>query len=203
VIVGGVAHNFNNLLTTIVGNASLGLMAAPEGDLTACFTAIENAAMRAAELTRQLLAYAGKGKLMVTEVVAEGLPPVEGDTTQMFQVVLNLVTNAAEAFPADAGGLVTVRTREVQVDQAAIDSGRWSLPLVPGRYVTLEVADTGTGMKPDVAARAFEPFFTTKFTGRGLGLAAVLGTLRSHRGSLKVRSDPGQGSSFKLYLPVI
>jgi PAS domain S-box-containing protein len=230
VLAGGVAHDFNNLLTTILGNANLGALAArPDGELATCFGAIEKAAMRAADLTRQMLAYAGKGKLLVTEVdlgilvqeiilllavtipsrvslqcdLAEHLPLVKGDTTQLFQIVMNLVTNAAEAFGADAGGRITVRTRTETVDQAGTDTGSWALPMSPGQYVTVEVSDSGAGMTPEVEARAFDPFFSTKFTGRGLGLAAVIGTLRSHGGGLMVRSQSGQGSSFKIYLPVL
>jgi PAS domain S-box-containing protein len=230
VLAGGVAHDFNNLLTIIIGNANLGSLAAePEGEPAACFVAIERAAMRAADLTRQMLAYAGKGKLMVAEVdldllvrettlllaipfpsrvslqcdPAGHLPLVKGDATQLFQIVLNLITNAAEAFGPETPGRITVSTGEEILDQAAIDAGDWALPLTPGRYVTLEVADSGPGMTPEVMARAFDPFFTTKFTGRGLGLAAVIGTLRSHQGGLRVRSTPDRGTSFKLYLPAM
>jgi signal transduction histidine kinase len=230
VLAGGVAHDFNNLLTIIIGNANLGSLAAePEGEPAACFVAIERAAMRAADLTRQMLAYAGKGKLMVAEVdldllvrettlllaipfpsrvslqcdPAGHLPLVKGDATQLFQIVLNLITNAAEAFGPETPGRITVSTGEEILDQAAIDAGDWALPLTPGRFVTLEVADSGPGMTPEVMARAFDPFFTTKFTGRGLGLAAVIGTLRSHQGGLRVRSTPDRGTSFKLYLPAM
>jgi PAS domain S-box-containing protein len=230
VVAGGVAHDFNNLLTSILGNANLGTLgAAPGGAEAGCFLVIEKAALRAAELTRQLLAYAGKGRFPATQVdlgilvqevtlllavskpsqvtfrcdLADPLPLVQGDPTQLFQVVLNLVTNATEAFPAGVAGQVTLRTRNEQVDQATIDTGPWCLVLAPGHYVTLEVTDTGTGMQPEVAALAFDPFFTTKFSGCGLGLAAVIGTLRSHRGGMMVRSQPGQGSSFKLFLPAL
>ena len=229
VLAGGVAHDFNNLLTAILGNANLGTMAAEEGRSVApYFGAIEKAAMRAASLTRQLLAYAGTGKPVMAEVdlgivakeviqvftaslprhvtlscdLAERLPLVQGDATQIFQVLMNLVTNAAEACQADKEGRINIRTREENMDEAALGAGHWVLPLTPGRYATLEIRDTGEGMEPEVVKRAFEPFFTTKFTGRGLGLAAVMGIIRSHGGGLWVGSEPECGSSFKIFLPV-
>jgi PAS domain S-box-containing protein len=228
VLAGGVAHDFNNLLTTIMGNANLGTLAAERGaDTGLYFTAIETAAIRAAELTRQLLAYAGKGKVIVSEVdlgilakeitlvltvsiptttalecdLAERLPFVKGDAVQLFQVLMNLVTNASEAVPKDVPGAITIRTRMEVLKEADLASGCRPLPLEPGLYVTLEVTDSGAGMTPEIMARAFEPFFTTKFTGRGLGLAAVIGILRNHGGGLCLRSEPGQGSSFKIFLP--
>ncbi|WP_257309599.1 hybrid sensor histidine kinase/response regulator [Geothrix fuzhouensis] len=230
VLAGGVAHDFNNLLTAILGNANLGTMSAEEGrDVTPYFEAIEKAAMRAASLTRQLLAYAGTGKPVMAEVdfgivameaiqvftaslprnvalhsdLAEGLPLVHGDATQIFQVLMNLITNAAEACPAGVVGRITIRTREETVDEAALGTGHWVLPLTPGRYASLEVADTGEGMTPELVKRAFEPFFTTKFTGRGLGLAAVMGIIRSHGGGLWVGSEPDGGSSFKIFMPAL
>ena len=230
VLAGGVAHDFNNLLTAILGNANLGTMAAEEGgDVAPYFEAIEKAAMRAASLTRQLLAYAGTGKPVMAEVdfgivakeaiqvftaslprnvtlhsdLAERLPLVHGDATQIFQVLMNLITNAAEACEAGMEGRVTIRTHEENVDEAALKAGYWVLPLTPGRYATLEVEDTGEGMSAEVVRRAFEPFFTTKFTGRGLGLAAVMGIIRSHGGGLWVGSEPDAGSSFKIYMPAM
>jgi PAS domain S-box-containing protein len=228
VLAGGVAHDFNNLLTTILGNANLGTLALERGaDTGLFFTAIEKAAVRAADLTRQLLAYAGKGKFVVSEVdlgilakeitqllavsipkttvlecdLAERLPFVKGDAVQLFQVLMNLVTNASEAVSKDVPGVITIRTRMEVLREAELASGCRPLPLEPGRYVTLEVTDSGAGMTPEIMARAFEPFFTTKFTGRGLGLAAVIGILRNHGGGLCLRSEPGHGSSFKVFLP--
>jgi len=230
VLAGGVAHDFNNLLTAILGNANLGTMAAEEGRSVApYFEAIEKAAMRAASLTRQLLAYAGTGKPVMAEVdfgivakeaiqvftasiprnvtlhsdLAERLPLVHGDGTQIFQVLMNLITNAAEACHTGLEGRITIRTRDETVDEVALGAGHWVLPLTPGRYATLEVVDTGEGMAPEVVKRAFEPFFTTKFTGRGLGLAAVMGIIRSHGGGLWVGSEPDCGSSFKIYMPAL
>jgi len=229
ILAGGVAHDFNNLLTTIMGNTNLASMKVQsDGDPSPHFDAIEKAAMRAADLTRQLLAYAGKANIEMTEVdlgvvikeitqllqvsipsnvslhfnLAEGLPFVKADATQIFQVLMNFISNAVEASLPDVPGSITIWTREENVDEAAT-TGLWALPVVPGPYVTLEVKDTGIGMTPDVMARIFEPFFTTKFTGRGLGLAAVMGIIRSHGGGIKLESEPGQGSSFKIFLPTI
>jgi PAS domain S-box-containing protein len=230
VLAGGIAHDFNNLLTVIVGNANLGSLALADVEAAApFFTAIETAAMRAGDLTRQLLAYAGTGGFRVANVdlniivheiasrlppsipgqvvvhydLADRLPYVKGDAVQVFQVLMNLVTNAAEAFASGATGRISLRTRAERLDESTVGGAGWALPVLPGRYTTLEVADSGSGMNTEVVARAFEPFFTTKFTGRGLGLAAVIGILRSHGGGIRVLSEPGQGSTFKLFLPVV
>lgn len=229
VLAGGVAHDFNNLLTTILGNANLGSLAvAPESTLGLYFLAIEKAALRAADLTRQLLAYAGKGKFVLTDVnlgmvvqellalraaaipetvalqceLAEPLPLVRGDVTQLFQLLMNLITNATEAFP-DGEGQLLLKTRTEDVTLETLAAGCWPLPFAPGPAVTLEVTDDGAGMPPEVLQRAFEPFYSTKFTGRGLGLAVVLGILRSHGGGIQVTTEPGRGSTFKVFLPAL
>jgi signal transduction histidine kinase len=116
---------------------------------------------------------------------------------------MNLITNAGEANLPGVPGSITIRTREEEVTETSILTDKSVLHLTPGPYATLEVEDTGTGMPPDVMVRIFEPFFTTKFIGRGLGLAAVMGIIRGHGGGIKVESEPGHGSSFKLFLPVI
>jgi two-component system cell cycle sensor histidine kinase/response regulator CckA len=185
------------------------------------------AAERASDLTRQLLAYAGKGRFVmrnldVSELVQEisGLvqtsiaktvqvrlqlepvPPIFADPGQMQQIVMNLVINAAEAI-APEGGTVLVRTGVQDVDEqyiSAISGAGESLQ--PGRHVVLEVHDTGCGMDEDTLKKIFDPFFTTKFAGRGLGLSAVLGIVRSHHGALKVYSHPGRGTTFKLLFPI-
>ncbi|WP_306590004.1 PAS domain S-box protein [Geothrix sp. 21YS21S-4] len=230
VLSGGIAHDFNNLLTTILGNANLGVMSLPpESPAVPFLDQIEKATLRAADLTRQLLAYAGKGRLQVIDVdlnrlvvemtqlltvslskkavvrydLAPELPPISADPSQMQQLVMNLVTNASEAIGDESGGLITVRTGVQTVDEAYAESLLPALPLSPGSYVTLEVSDTGCGMTPEVRERIFDPFFTTKFTGRGLGLSAMLGILRSHHGSLKVYSELGKGSAFRLFLPAV
>jgi len=230
VLAGGVAHDFNNLLAAILGYANLGSMAVgPDGIAAPFLSAIEKAAMRASDLTRQLLAYAGKGKYVVTEVdldivlkevlqilsvsipsrvafeydLADRLPFVKGDATQILQILMNLISNACEAIPEGEKGTITVRTRSESINEATVQSGSWVLPLLPGRYSTLEVTDTGMGMSCETQARIFEPFFTTKFTGRGLGLSAVIGILGSHGGGLRVQSEQGRGSSFKIFLPAM
>jgi len=228
VLSGGIAHDFNNLLTIILGNANLGAMRLPpESPAQPILKQIEEATLRAADLTRQLLAYAGKGRLQVMEVnlnrlvlemtqlltvsiskqavvrydLAPDLPLITADPTQMQQLVMNLVTNASEAIGEGASGLITLRTGVQTIDESYTAGLLPTLPLAAGTYVTLEVSDTGCGMPREVLERIFDPFFTTKFTGRGLGLSAMLGILRSHHGSLKVYSEPGRGSVFRLFLP--
>jgi PAS domain S-box-containing protein len=225
VLAGGVAHDFNNLLAAILGHASLALKQLPLG--SPARRHVEKAAgavERAADLTRQMLAYSGRGHFVVRPTdfnalvrenlpllevalpkavrlearLEEGLPRVDADVGQIQQVLMNLVINAAEAI-GDRGGTVTVATGVREV--AASDRELWRAsghPLPPGRYVSLEVRDGGPGMDPATLDRVFEPFFTTKFTGRGLGLAAVLGVVRGHRGGLSVLSAPGRGTSFRL-----
>ena len=228
VLAGGVAHDFNNLLTGILGSASLVFETlSPSSPNRRPVAEIIKAAERASGLTRQLLAYAGKGKF-VTEVInlselareitglietsiprkvqlrldlKPDLPAIEADTGQLQQVIMNLVINGAEAI-GEAAGAVTLATGVQIVDEPYINSVLGKDDLIPGQYVTLEVHDTGCGMDEATLARIFDPFFTTKFTGRGLGLAAVRGIVRSHKGALKVYSRPGQGTTFKLLFPV-
>jgi two-component system cell cycle sensor histidine kinase/response regulator CckA len=131
---------------------------------------------------------------------ADDLPPVEADAAQIRQVVMNLLTNASEAI-GDREGVVTVRTGVADVDGDWLARTYAGAPLAPGRYVFLEVDDTGVGMDEATQRKIFEPFFTTKFTGRGLGLAALLGIVRGHHGAVRVRSAPGAGSTFRIVLP--
>jgi CheY-like chemotaxis protein len=187
---------------------------------------IESAAERAADLCRQMLAYAGKGRLVVEPVdlsalvrdtapllqlsiskkaalsfcLAEGLPAILGDITQLRQVLMNLVINASEAL-GEGEGLIAISTACGKVDRAMLQSAHTGTTLVEGDYVLLEVGDTGSGMDEATRRRIFEPFFTTKFTGRGLGLSAVLGIVRGHEGILQVQSAPGRGSTFRLFFP--
>ncbi len=227
-LAAGVAHDFNNLHTAILGNAELGQASVLAGGAASrYFAAIEGAAIRAADLTRQLLAYTGQGVNAIEEVdlgkivteihlpmqfslpnritldfgLAKDLPLVKGDATQLFQIAMNLTTNAGEAFEPEAAGCISIRTRAERLDRASTETAGWILPLAPGSYVTLEVSDTGCGMTPEVLARAFDPFYSTKFTGRGLGLAAVIGLVRSHGGGLRVFSEPSCGTTFKVFLP--
>ncbi|HJW32544.1 MAG TPA: PAS domain S-box protein [Holophagaceae bacterium] len=228
VLAGGIAHDFNNLLTTILGNSNLGAMALPlESPGRTYFSQIEEASLRAADLTRQLLAYAGKGNFVLAEVdlnravaemtkllsvsiskkaalrydLAEMRPKVMADPSQIQQLIMNLVTNASEAIGEETSGLITIRTGLQFLDESYIETLAPSFPLSPGLYATLEVSDTGCGMSPETQGRIFDPFYTTKFTGRGLGLSAMMGILRSHKGSLKLYSEVSKGSTFKLFLP--
>lgn len=227
VLAGGVAHDFNNLLTTILGNA--GLVRLESGDNTAIkenVQQIELAARHAAALCRQMLAYAGKGQLTKepVDLVAmtakiepllvssisnshislevthgEQLPEVFGDPTQLSQIVMNLVLNAAEAM-GEKPGRIKLDIRLTRVDHVTISQCVAGRDLTASDYVTLEVADEGPGMTPMMLKRIFEPFFSTKFEGRGLGLAAVIGIVRGHHGALHVRSEPGKGTCFTLML---
>jgi PAS domain S-box-containing protein len=225
VLAGGVAHDFNNLLTGILGNSSLALdNVGPNNPNRALLEEVMRAAERAADLTRQLLAYAGKGRFvmrtldlsdLVREIgglvqtslpkqaqlrlqLSNGLPGIDADPGQLQQIVMNLVINGAEAIGPE-GGSVLVRTGIQDVDSHYISTMSSAGELLkPGRYVVLEVHDTGSGMDEATLAKIFDPFFTTKFAGRGLGLSAVSGIVRAHHGAMKVYSKPGQGTTFKV-----
>ena len=229
VLAGGIAHDFNNLLAAILGNTNLAQMQVPASDakLTAFLKSIEKASMRAADLCRQMLAYSGKGRfamraLDVNEVVREtlellevsitkkaalrvelrhGVPQVHADATQLRQIIMNLVINASEAI-GDRSGLIRVRTGVLNAKSSFFADAYVATELPAGDYVYVEVSDTGCGMSPETQKRIFDPFFTTKFTGRGLGLAAVLGIVRGHKGALKLMSEVGRGSTFKFLLPL-
>ena len=227
VLAGGIAHDFNNLLTGVLGNAGLARMTLPAGSpILSHLRSIETASLRAADLCRQMLAYAGKGRFVVEPVdlgaltsdlvpllevsiarkarlrldLAPQLPPVLADATQLRQIVMNLVLNAADA-TRDRSGEIIVTTGLRHADHSTLDGSVTGAGLAEGTYVFLEVRDTGCGMPPDVLAKIFDPFFTTKFAGRGLGLAAVLGIVRGHQGALQVTSTPGHGTTFRLLLP--
>jgi CheY-like chemotaxis protein len=186
------------------------------------------ASERAAHLTKQLLAYAGKGRFVIEAAdlsalvrqisaliqssipkhvtlrldLQEPLSPVEADTAQLQQLIMNLVINGAEAVPEGRQGSVVVMTREQTVDAEYIADMLGESDIAPGQYVMMNVHDNGAGMDAATIERIFDPFFTTKFTGRGLGLAAVQGIVRGHKGTLKVFSSPGEGTTFKVLLPV-
>jgi PAS domain S-box-containing protein len=229
ILAGGVAHDFNNLLVPIMGNASLAMESLPEQHTARpLLQEVIQVSRRASNLTRQLLAYTGRGKFIVelvdlTELardtsvlmrasiarnvelqldLAVDLPAVEVDVTQMQQVVMNLVINAGEAIGHE-NGWVRMRTGLEEINQPFAEATFVSGDIRPGRYVWLEVRDNGCGMDEATKARIFDPFFTTKFTGRGLGLSAVAGIVRSHGGILNVESAPGQGSTLKLWLPAM
>jgi PAS domain S-box-containing protein len=226
-LAGGIAHDFNNLLTPVLGYADL-LKRRVGGDPEAVrmAQAIETAAHAAAELTGQMLAYAGKGRfvikpldlsLVVREMaellsasvskkaelrydLPDDLPAVDGDPSRIRQVALNLLTNASESL-GETPGTIRVRTRLVNASPGDLVSPFVHEAPPGGEYVVLQVSDTGCGMSDETLTRIFDPFFTTKFTGRGLGLAAVLGIVCGHRGTLQVRSTPGQGTTFEVFFP--
>ncbi len=227
VLAGGIAHDFNNLLTGILGNASLAkLDLAADTPPYNCVEEIEKASLRAAELCRQMLAYSGKGRFVVqlldlSELITEAgpllelsttkkaklrfflnkhLPLIQADVNQLRQVVINLVSNAAESI-GDKDGLIRITTGAMRATREYLHHTHLSPDLPEGNYVFVEVSDNGAGMPPEILQRIFEPFYTTKFTGRGLGLSAVLGIVRGHNGAIKVESEPGKGASFLVLFP--
>ena len=226
VLAGGIAHDFNNLLLGVVGNADLVLMELPTDHAAReLVEQIAQSGLRAADLCRQLLAFSGQAKILERPVdcsqlvqelaplmhislggarlrldLAPDLPTVSADATQLRQVVINLVTNATEA-QVDDTDTVTIVTRTHDTRREPLLNPATGRPLPSGLYVAIEVHDEGTGMSEEQLARIFEPFFTTKFMGRGLGLAAVQGIVRAHHGTVTVRSAPGKGASFTIYLP--
>jgi two-component system cell cycle sensor histidine kinase/response regulator CckA len=230
VLAGGIAHDFNNLLTGIMGNAGLARRAIAAGRTEQAAVLLRDviaASERAADLTRQLLAYAGKGRFviqpvdlcrLVTEVstlirasiskkitlvidVPDDCILIEADRAQLQQLVMNLVINGGEAI-GDQSGTLTVRIRTEHFTERRTRPRTEGFPISTGDYVRIDVSDTGQGMDADTRSRIFEPFFTTKFLGRGLGLSAALGIVRGHRGAIGVRSEPGEGTTFTILLPV-
>ena len=227
VLAGGIAHDFNNLLVSIVGNADLALLLASAGSpVQKALIKIKMAGGRASELTQQLLAYSGKREVrfeaidvnpLVSElkslleisisnyvsldmVLSVDLPLVRGDSSQVSQVVMNLITNASEAIGEHPGRMMIATGTVVLTSE---DCAKWraSWDVSEGVYVFIDVSDTGCGISADVREQIFEPFFTTKFTGRGLGLAAVAGIVRSHHGAIEVQSELGTGTTFRVLLP--
>ncbi len=226
-LAGGIAHDFNNILTAILGNADLALRdLGGDSGVRDRVEEIKHAVLAAGDLCRQLLAYAGKGcflmeRLDLSAVVAgiremlevsmppsvklffdlgKGLPPVEGDASQVRQVVLNLVTNAAEAVEGSGGEVrVTTGVHEAPGEEFRGPGLHGNLPRTACAF--LEVSDTGEGMNEATAARIFDPFFSTRFTGRGLGLAAVLGIVRGHEGAVHVETEPGRGTRIRVFFP--
>jgi PAS domain S-box-containing protein len=228
VLAGGIAHDFNNLLSGILGSIDLVHAELPaQSELRQSLTLARECAERAAVLCDQLLAYSGRGRFVVkpvslTSLVEElrplleislvnkpclkfefepDLPLIDIDVAQVRQVVLNLVMNAAEATRAGSGH-VTVRSRLVDLQLHELSQYFMGDQLTAGKYVALEVSDDGCGMEPPTMLRIFEPFFTTKFAGRGLGLSALMGIVRGHRGAIQVVSDSGKGSLFRVLFPI-
>ncbi len=226
-LAGGIAHDFNNILTAIIGNADLALMRLNrESPALDNLRRIEKAASQAADLAKQMLAYSGKGKFIIESLdlnrlleemlhmlqvsiskkavlrlnLTRPLPAVEADATQMRQIIMNLVINASEAI-GDRSGVIAVTSGSMECDSAYLKNVWLSEGLADGLYVYLEISDNGCGMNQETMSKIFDPFFTTKFTGRGLGMAAVLGIVRGHHGAIRVYSEPGRGTSFKILLP--
>ena len=229
VLAGGIAHDFNNILMVVLGNADLALMRLPvESPARENLLQIENAATRAADLARQMLAYSGKGRFVIENLdlsrivqemaqmlevsiskkvmlrydFAPDLPVLSGDATQLRQVILNLVINASEAI-GDANGVIAISTGCMECDRSYLSESWIDDRLPEGAYLILEVADTGCGIDREIFSKIFDPFFTTKFTGRGLGMAALLGIVRGHKGAVKIYSEVGKGSTFRLLFPCL
>ncbi|HUI79866.1 MAG TPA: response regulator [Bryobacteraceae bacterium] len=228
VLAGGIAHDFNNLLTGVIGNASLLQERLPAGSRDAASVrSLLEAGEAMAKLTAQMLAYSGRGRFFiealdlsqqVTQITSliqasipknvrlrllleKDLPRVDADASQLQQVIMNLVINAAEAIGED-NGTVEVSTFLRTVGAAELEANVTRQPIAPGDYVAMVVRDTGAGMEESTMARIFDPFYTTKFAGRGLGLSAVLGIIRGHRGALMLESQPGKGTTFRVFFPV-
>jgi len=226
VLSGGIAHDFNNILAIITGHcylAELNYAAAREH-----ISAIKLAADRAAGLCSQMLTYAGKGQyvlapLNIGKLVDEmatmlkvtirqnvvlrlnlpaDIPLINGDDNQLRQVVMNLIINASEAI-GDAQGEVRISLARTEIREGQFEKDHLDLPIAPGSYVCLEVADNGSGMDDETKQRLFEPFYTTKFSGRGLGMSATLGIITAHKGALQFSSELGRGTTFRIFLPLL
>jgi PAS domain S-box-containing protein len=228
VMSGGIAHDFNNLLQVVLGNLDLSLMILPEQ--TPVRHNLEQAVLatvRASELSGMMLAYSGKGVLATRQLnlsellreqapvlsalvdssasldfaLSQSLAPVQVDATQLLQVVMNLISNSAEAI-GDSSGCITLATGMLDFDQASLDTSKLEEKLPAGRYAWIEVSDTGCGMDEATQYKIFDPFFSTKFTGRGLGMSAALGIMRAHGGAIMLESCPGAGTKIRLLFPV-
>jgi len=230
ILAGGIAHDFNNLLMTILGNADLALLdSSPVSPVRGNIKAIETAAQRAADLARQMLAYSGRGAfemnpLDLSEVVDEmtyllqssisgkvhlnldldrQLPAIKADAAQLQQVIMNLIINASEAIGPDQPGSVSISTGLEDCSQEYLEESELAEKQAAGKFVFLEVSDTGCGMDEKTKTMLFDPFFTTKFTGRGLGMAAVLGIVKGHGGAIMLDTEPGRGTTFRVLFPAM
>ena len=227
VLAGGIAHDFNNLLMTILGNIDLSILEIPPSSPARepLFEAAK-ASQRAADLCRQMLAYSGRGRftcetldlnniiedmqhMLAISVSKKALlrydfdlhiPAIEADVTQVRQIIMNLVINASDAI-GEKSGVISISTGVMSCDRAYLSDTWLNENLPEGHYAYVEVVDTGCGIDRETVQKIFDPFYTTKFTGRGLGLAAVLGIVRGHCGAIKVYSAPGKGSTFRVLLP--
>lgn len=227
ILAGGVAHDFNNILTSILGYSDLAQQSLKPGmPANDHMNEIVKSALQASELIRQMLDYSGKGKFVAEPIdlsalvddmgrllevsisrkcvlkyySVPNLPSIEADISQLRQVIMNLVINASESI-ADRSGVIAISTGAMFCDSDYLSETYLDENLPEGLYVYLEVADTGQGMDEETQLKIFDPFFTTKFTGRGLGLAAILGIVRGHRGGIKVYSELDKGTTFKVLLP--
>ena len=235
VLAGGIAHDFNNILTGVLGYAELTLADLNKlenaNHTTSYVNEVIKGSKRAADLTRQMLDFSGRGKFIVEAVdisavtkdtaqflqtsipqnitlemnIDSTLPPINGDSTQIQQVIMNLITNAADSI-GEGHGIITLSTSSLWCDKDRLAK---NLALAPddiiqpsGNYIYFKISDTGSGMNEDTQTKIFDPFFSTKFTGRGLGLAAVLGIIRGHNGVITLDTEPGKGSTFHVYFPV-
>lgn len=229
-LAGGIAHDFNNLLAAILGQSSLALSKLPkESPAASNITKAINASERAADLTRQLLAYSGRGKFFTVEIdlntlVSENIqmlevsipkttqlryefgspsPHIIGDLGQIQQVIMNLIINAGEAIGQNPG-YINLLTSRIEITEKNTEYWKYTnAPLAPGSYALIQVRDNGSGISDETLNRIFDPFFTTKFMGRGLGLAAVLGIIRGHNGGLRIESEEGKGTMFEIVLPLV
>ncbi len=227
VLAGGIAHDFNNILMAILGNADLALMSIPDtSPARVSVNNIINAATTAADLSSQMLAYSGKSDFEILPLdlnkvivelthllevsiskkavlkfrLADKLPLIMADAAQIRQILMNLITNASEAV-GKSSGVISLTTGAMYCDSAYLNTTEPTSDISEHMYVYVEVSDTGCGMDNSVMAQLFEPFFTTKSSGRGLGLSSVLGIIRSHNGTIKVYSEPGEGTTFKVLFP--
>ncbi len=227
ILAGGIAHDFNNLLTGILGNANFALLQIAENSpIRPRLVNIEKAAQRAAGLCRQLLAYAGKGtvevqpvhlNLMIEDMIhllrlsiskniqlhtcfEKNLPFIDADPTQIQQIFMNFITNASDAI-GDKNGQISITTGVRHFSSTSLNDMYLSKHLTEGDYIFLSVTDDGSGIEPGAISRIFDPFYTTKRTGRGLGLAAVLGIIQAHGGGIHIDSDPGNGTTFTVIFP--
>ncbi|MDQ6990409.1 MAG: response regulator [Mariprofundaceae bacterium] len=229
VLAGGIAHDFNNLLSVILGNVEIARMDITEAsNLDQTLKRVEQASHRAADLCKQMLAYAGKGPFVIqpiniSEVIQDighlldvsmhksvnvnyqlthSIPMIEGDKSQLQQVMMNLLTNANEAIDETSGGTIRIKTGIKSLNHTDIQQsyGEWE-KVQAGYFVYLEVTDDGCGMTEETTKKIFDPFYTTKFTGRGLGMSAILGIVRSHHGVLTLDTIEGQGTTMTVYFP--
>ncbi|HKI61949.1 MAG TPA: PAS domain S-box protein [Mariprofundaceae bacterium] len=228
VLAGGIAHDFNNILSSVLGNTELLRidLGSLDADAESCLQNIETGCSHAADLCRQMLAYAGKGRYVIRAVnisdlvqgmeklirvsvprsitvkknLRDDIPMIHADVAQTEQVVLNLLTNAAEAIGDDKGE-IELTTGVLELGEKDLQDFEGADGMQPGEFVFLEVTDSGCGIKPEDMKHLFEPFFTTKFTGRGLGMSAILGILRSHHGGIQIQSSLGKGTMVRVLIP--